>query len=346
MRAPSRRRSRRWRAANPASLLSRASTSLEDAFIHFMSLGAGEDLRAADPAFLAARTWARSSPRNSSRSGATALTFAMMLLIPIMQLILFGYAINTDPEAGWTPRFSATGQAAIRAPSSRPRTRHLLSLRRSGRARGRSEGLLRQRQGSSSSYDHPQDFGARIVRGDKPELLIGPTRPTRRGERRARRLESRRASALLTISGPLAEAQAAEAPLIHLTINVHRRYNPEGFSQYNIVPGLMGVVLHDDDGHDDGARPDARTRARHDGKPAGDARQRPSRSCPARSCRTSPSGRPGRGHPRRGATFLFRRSRSWAPAGCCYGDPDLLHRARCSAIRSRPGAATRCRRCR
>src|SRR6185312_11915068 len=42
------------------------------------------------------------------------------------------------------------------------------------------------------------------------------------------------------LHGPLA-SRAGTAPAFNVI--AHRRYNPEGITQYNIVPGLLGIIL-------------------------------------------------------------------------------------------------------
>ena len=88
----------------------------------------------------------------------------------------------------------------------------------------------------------PSDFGARVMRGDRPQLLVeaDATDPAASGNAIAT-LGTVASQALLRATG--AEAAAAEAAAGQLDVVVHRRYNPEGISQYNIVPGLLGVIL-------------------------------------------------------------------------------------------------------
>jgi ABC-2 type transport system permease protein len=88
----------------------------------------------------------------------------------------------------------------------------------------------------------PQDFSRKLLRGERPQLLLeaDATDPA---------ATSNAVQTLITLSnsvlnrdltGPLAHLQA---PPPMLDLRVHRQYNPEGITQYNIVPGLMGVVL-------------------------------------------------------------------------------------------------------
>ena len=124
-------------------------------------------------------------------------------------------------------------------------------------------------------------------------------RPTRRRSaarrRRCRASSASRCSEVLT--GPLAQRRARAPPF---SIAVHREYNPEGKTSTNIVPGLLAIILVDDDGDDHRGRHRQGDRARHDGDAdrhagaavRGDAGQDPAlcvrRLCADASCSCSP----------------------------------------------------------
>jgi ABC-2 type transport system permease protein len=88
----------------------------------------------------------------------------------------------------------------------------------------------------------PSDFGHRVLRGDHPQILIeaDATDPAV-ASGAISTLGTVAADALLRETGDEVEAQALAAGQLQVT--VHRRYNPEGITQYNIVPGLLGVIL-------------------------------------------------------------------------------------------------------
>jgi ABC-2 type transport system permease protein len=88
----------------------------------------------------------------------------------------------------------------------------------------------------------PEDFSKRLQRGDRPAVLVeaDATDPAATSNALAA-LQQINLSALdHDLTGVLAPLKPG-APAFEL--RVHRRYNPEGVTQYNIVPGLMGVVL-------------------------------------------------------------------------------------------------------
>ncbi|CAM2164826.1 ABC-2 type transport system permease protein [Paraburkholderia sacchari] len=169
------------------------------------------------------------------------VTFAMIVGLPIMQLTLFGYAINTDPKhlptaivvAEDSP-FSRSFVAGMKNSAyfdvietlpDEASARHAL-------ARGSVQFVL----------SIPVDFSRRLLRGERPSLLVeadatDPTAIT---------------TALAALPGLIAPVAAKDltGPLAHLNgapaafdVQVHRLYNPEGITQYNVVPGLMGVIL-------------------------------------------------------------------------------------------------------
>ncbi len=168
-------------------------------------------------------------------------TFGMMLIIPIMQLVLFGYAINMDPK---------NLPAAVHVEERTPIVRAMLSaLENSGyydlaveTDDPRESAQLLARGEVAFVISFPAGFTERLIRGDRPQLLIEADASDPSAASNA--LGQARAildSALRTeLRGPLAHLQASPGPF---ELVVHPRYNPEQITQYNIVPGLLGVVL-------------------------------------------------------------------------------------------------------
>ncbi len=164
------------------------------------------------------------------------ITFGMMLGVPIIQLLLFGFAINTDPKG--LP-------AALVSPAQDRYARALVTaLENTGYYRfvavaaSASQADAMMADGSVSFVvTIPSDLARRIDRGDAPSILVeaDATDPA---------VASGAVSTLATVAerALLREAGSPAAPA-QLDVVVHRRYNPEGISQYNIVPGLLGVIL-------------------------------------------------------------------------------------------------------
>lgn len=169
------------------------------------------------------------------------LTYAMILAMPIVQLMLFGYAINNDPHH--LP-------AAVLVQDNGRFSRSILSaldetgyfdLRQSARSPAELDRLLTDGK-AQFAITIPADFTRRVVRRDHPQILIeaDASDPSATGSALAA------LGALPTIAlshdlvGAVAPAPTGAAPF---EVVVQRRYNPENINAYNIVPGLLGVIL-------------------------------------------------------------------------------------------------------
>jgi len=169
------------------------------------------------------------------------VTFGMMIGIPFLQLILFGYVINSDPKHLPT---------AVLLQDHGPQGRTLLhAIRNSGyfafvqEARTETEARdLLARGEVQFVVNIPEDFTRDLLRGDRPAILVeaDATDPAATGNALGA-LRAVMSTALANdLKGPLGFLAQGE-PAIDLRI--HALYNPEGITEYNIVPGLMGVVL-------------------------------------------------------------------------------------------------------
>ncbi|HEY2862106.1 MAG TPA: ABC transporter permease [Casimicrobiaceae bacterium] len=169
------------------------------------------------------------------------LTFAMIVGIPVVQLVMFGYAINSDPK-----RLPTALLVADRSEFSRS---ILAGLQNSlyfdfiGEARDEDDADRMLADGEAQFViTIPADFSRRLVRGERPAMLVeaDATDPTATGNAIA--AVSQLADTVLShdLTGSLAPLAASPAPF---SVIVHPRYNPEAITQYNIVPGLMGVIL-------------------------------------------------------------------------------------------------------
>ncbi len=169
------------------------------------------------------------------------ITFAMMLGVPLMQLLLFGYAINNDPK---------NLPAALVATSNDHYTRAIVSALQMTDyyrfdhvvASAEDAEFLIAEGRVAFVVTIPSDFARRVERGDNPQILIeaDATDPSA-SSGAVSTLSTVASQALLRERGM--QQTAAETADSQLQVVVHRRYNPEGISQYNIVPGLLGVIL-------------------------------------------------------------------------------------------------------
>lgn len=169
------------------------------------------------------------------------ITFAMMLVVPIIQLLLFGYAINNDPK-GLPAAVLALGQDRYtRAVVAALEVSGYYRFVRRPESAAEAESLM-ARGAISFLVTIPSDFGMRVERGDEPRILVeaDATDPA---------ASSNAVGALQTIANRAltralgTEEIKREQSDSALSFVVHRRYNPEGITQYNIVPGLLGVIL-------------------------------------------------------------------------------------------------------
>ncbi|MGE4290846.1 MAG: ABC transporter permease [Desulfovibrio sp.] len=169
------------------------------------------------------------------------LTFAMLIGIPLMQLVLFGYAINSDPRHLPTAVLSADNSPYARSIVAAMRNSDYFEVRVLPDSRAEIRRLLDQGE-VQFAVTIPEHFGRDLVRGDRPPLFVeaDATDPVATGGA-LKNLQTILDRALARhLRGPLASLASGQSPV---ELRIHAEYNPEAESQYNIVPGLMGVIL-------------------------------------------------------------------------------------------------------
>jgi len=169
------------------------------------------------------------------------LTFAMMLGIPLLQLTLFGYAINSDPRHLPTAVLMADHGAQGRTLLYALKNSTYFDFVREVKTEEEGHDLLARGQ-VQFVINIPQNFSRDLLRGDRPALLVeaDATDPAATGIALGS-LEPLFDVALQNdLKGMLAPLAATSGPI---DLRVHSLYNPEVITQYNIVPGLMGVIL-------------------------------------------------------------------------------------------------------
>jgi ABC-2 type transport system permease protein len=169
------------------------------------------------------------------------LTFAMMFGIPIVQLILFGFAINTDPKSLPTAVYVAEPSPLVRDLISGMESSGYFRISERINDSRAGDGLL-SRGEVAFVVSFPAGFTRDFVRGARPQVLVEADASDPAASSNAiARLESIFLSALqYELSGALAGLKPKPPPF---ELIVHAKYNPEGVTQYNIVPGLLGVIL-------------------------------------------------------------------------------------------------------
>lgn len=169
------------------------------------------------------------------------LTFGMMVGIPLLQLILFGYAINMNPKHLPTAVLSADHSVFARTLVWSLRNSGYFEIVREAASEAEIETLLRQGQVQFVLHI-PEDFSRKLLRGERPALLMqaDATDPSATGYALSA-LETLLARVFdRDLKGPLHPVRAAPGPV---EVRTHRHYNPDIITQYNVVPGLLGVVL-------------------------------------------------------------------------------------------------------
>ncbi|MFC3209320.1 ABC transporter permease [Aquamicrobium soli] len=169
------------------------------------------------------------------------VTFAMMLGVPLMLLVLFGFAINNDPKRLPSALMAAGNDVYARAVVSALENTNYYRFDYIAATEAEADALMASGK-VTFVVTIPADFGKRVERGDRPQILIeaDATDPAV-ATGALSTLATTASQALLRAQGQ--QAAAKQQMQSQLDIVVHRRYNPEGISQYNIVPGLLGVIL-------------------------------------------------------------------------------------------------------
>ena len=169
------------------------------------------------------------------------LTFAMAVGVPILQLVLFGYAINTDPKGLPTAVVSQDNGPLARSLIAALQTSGYFQITANGISEAAGDDLLARGE-VQFLIVVPVDFGQRLVRGERPVLLVAAdaTDPSASGNAIAALQGVASQAMRRELSGALAHLAPRDLPF---ETRVQRRYNPEGLSRYNIVPGLVGTIL-------------------------------------------------------------------------------------------------------
>ena len=169
------------------------------------------------------------------------LTFGMIIGIPVLQLILFGYAINADPKRLPTAVLAADASPYSRSLLAAMQTSGYFRIDRQAASEDEIEDLLAHGH-VQFAVTIPENFGRKLVRGERPVLLVeaDASDPSATGNAIAALGQLANTALARDLQGPLAELAPRAPPF---DVRVHRRYNPEGVTAYNIVPGLIGTIL-------------------------------------------------------------------------------------------------------
>jgi ABC-2 type transport system permease protein len=169
------------------------------------------------------------------------LTFGMIIGIPVIQLVLFGFAINSDPKhlpaALNVQDPSVFSRTLVRAleNSGYFRIEHVISGEREAEA-------LMAAGRVAFIVTVPPEFSRELARGERPQILVEADASDPSAAANAIAAVSQLPATVFNrdMSGALSALRGSAPPF---DVVVHRRYNPEGISAYNVVPGLIGVIL-------------------------------------------------------------------------------------------------------
>jgi ABC-2 type transport system permease protein len=169
------------------------------------------------------------------------LTFAMAVGVPVLQLVLFGYAINTDAKSLPTALVSAEAGPLSRSLAVALQNTGYFRLTHQLTSEAEGDALI-DRGEVQFMIVIPADFERRLLRGERPALLVAidATDPSASGNAIAAFSAVATQALDRDLVGPLRHLRAGAPPF---EVRLHRRYNPEGLSRYNIVPGLIGTIL-------------------------------------------------------------------------------------------------------
>jgi ABC-2 type transport system permease protein len=171
------------------------------------------------------------------------LTYAMLIGIPIIQLLLFGYAINADPKHLPTVVLVQDQGQFSRSVLGALRNSDYFDLKYTARSPAEMERLI-ERGAVQFAITIPGDFTRRVVRRDKPHILVeaDASDPAATGPA-VSALSALPQNALVhDLKGPLA-VQPGDGAAAPFEVVIQRRYNPESITAYNIVPGLVATIL-------------------------------------------------------------------------------------------------------
>jgi len=169
------------------------------------------------------------------------VTFGMMIGIPLLQLILFGFAINSDPKHLPTAVLSADQGIFSRSLLFALKNSDYFRFVSEVNSEAEAQKLL---DGGEVQFvvNIPENFSRKLMRGERPTVLLeaDATDPVATGNAISAITTLISSAMDRDLKGNLQRLKATPGPV---DLRLHRKYNPEGITRFNIVPGLMGVVL-------------------------------------------------------------------------------------------------------
>ncbi len=168
-------------------------------------------------------------------------TIIMMVAIPLMQLTLFGFAINTNPKNLPTAVVSADSSIFTRMLLQGMKNTEYFKFIHPVKTIQEADTLMRENK-VQFIVSIPENFSYDLVRGKKPQILaeVDATDPVASGNAISALTNLVNTVFNPALRGNLDHLKGSTPPV---TLITHLKYNPLIITQYNIVPGLLGVVL-------------------------------------------------------------------------------------------------------
>lgn len=169
------------------------------------------------------------------------MTFGLMIAVPLIQLILFGYAIDTDPRNLPTAVLARDASVQARTFLSGMEATGYFDIVRRVESEAEIDRLILSGE-ILFAVEIPAGFGRDLVRGERPQILVvaDAADPTATGGAIAALRRLTGGVLARDLAGPLSGLLQGEPPV---DLVVHPRYNPAGETSLNIVPGLIGTIL-------------------------------------------------------------------------------------------------------
>jgi ABC-2 type transport system permease protein len=169
-------------------------------------------------------------------------TFGMIFMMPIIQLLIYGYAINTNPKNLPTALVTADQSTYVRSITTALQNTGYFNIVAEPQTQAEAESLMAKGK-VQFIIEVPVDFSRNLLRGIQPQMILiaDATDPVAVGNAIGSVGTINQTALVRDLSNAGTQLQPRAPPF---KIIVHNRYNPEGLTAYNIVPGLIGLLLN------------------------------------------------------------------------------------------------------
>lgn len=168
-------------------------------------------------------------------------TLQMIVFVPVMQLLLFGYALNNDPHHLPAAVISGDNGQIARSFIAGLNNSDYFSIDYEAASGDQALRLLRQGK-VNFIINIPENFSRDVIRGDSPTILIQADAT----DSVAIAAPAASLSGILKsvikkdFKGSVSSGASSSSPV---NVILHKMYNPEGFTNYNIIPGMIAILL-------------------------------------------------------------------------------------------------------